>query len=106
MGARYEHTIAPPPAVTNPAYPMTGAPIHTGTLNLMPRIGFAYRVNDKTVIRAGAGTFYARLVGGILDDVYTGNGIYQISDNLSNAALIAQGPTFPNALAAPLTSIT
>src|SRR5665213_177449 len=108
MGARYEHTIAPPPAVTNPAYPMTGAPIQTGTLNLMPRIGFAYRINDNTVIRAGAGTFYARLVGGLLDDIYTGNGLpsTQISDNLNNATLIKQGPVFPNVLAGPLTSIT
>ena len=72
----------------------------------MPRIGLAYRLNDKTVIRAGAGTFFARLVGGMLDDVYTGNGIYQISDSLSlNATLIAAGPVFPNALAAPLTSL-
>ncbi len=54
--------------------------MHTGPVDLMPRIGLAYRVNDKTVIRAGAGTFFARLVGGMLDDVYTGNGIYQISD--------------------------
>ena len=75
-------------------------------MNLMPRIGLAYRLNDKTVIRGGAGTFFARLVGGILDDVYTGNGIYQVSDSLSNAALIAQGPVFPNVLAAPLTTIT
>ena len=32
LGARYEHTLAPPPAVENPAYPMTGAAIHTGPL--------------------------------------------------------------------------
>ena len=106
LGARYEHTFAPPPPTANPLYPLTGAPLHTGTMNLMPRVGIAYRVNDKTVIRGGLGTFFGRLVGGLLDDVYTGNGIYQISDNLSNAALIAQGPTFPHALAAPLTSIT
>ncbi len=108
LGARYEHTIAPPPAIVNPAYPMTGAPIHTGPVDLMPRIGLAYRVNDKTVIRAGAGTFFARLVGGILDDVYTGNGLpsTQISDNLNNATLIKQGPVFPNVLSGPLTSIT
>src|SRR6202044_229255 len=61
---------------------------------------------DKTVLRASAGTFFARQVSGILDDVYTGNGIYQVSDSLSNATLIAQGPTFPNALAAPLTTVT
>src|SRR5580698_8226217 len=72
----------------------------------MPRVGLAYRLNDKTVIRAGAGTFFARLVGGLLDDLYTGNGMYQISDSLSNAALVAQGPVFPNALAAPLTNLT
>ena len=106
LGARYEHTFAPPPPAANPFYPQTAAPLHTGAMDLMPRIGVAYRLNDKTVIRAGAGTFFARLVGGMLDDVYTGNGIYQISDNLSNKTLIAQGPTFPNALAGPLTTIT
>jgi len=105
-GMRYEHSFAPPPPAANPLYPLTGESLHTGARNFMPRIGVAYRINDKTVIRAGMGTFFARLVGGLLDDVYTGNGIYQISDSLSNAALIAQGPTFPNALASPLTSIT
>jgi Carboxypeptidase regulatory-like domain/TonB dependent receptor/TonB-dependent Receptor Plug Domain len=105
-GIRYEHTYAPPPPTANPAYPLTGAPLHTSGFNLMPRIGIAYQLNSKTVIRGGLGTFYARLVGGLLDDVYTGNGIYQISDNLSNATLIAQGPVFPNALAAPLSTIT
>jgi hypothetical protein len=106
LGARYERTFMPPAPTVNPLYPLTGAPLHTGTANLMPRVGLAYRLNDKTVIRAGAGTFFARVIGGMLDDVYTGNGIYQISDSLSNAALIAQGPVFPNALAAPLASIT
>jgi outer membrane receptor protein involved in Fe transport len=101
LGARYEHTIAPPPAALNPAFPLTGAPIHTGPLNLMPRIGLAYRVNDKTVIRAGAGTYFARLVSGLLDDVYTGNGLpsTQTSLSLSNATTIkAGGPVFPNVL--------
>ena len=79
LGSRYEHTFAPPPPAANPGFPLTGAPIQ-GTLNLMPRVGIAFRVNDKTVIRAGAGSFYARLVGGLLDDVYTGNGMYQVAD--------------------------
>ena len=105
-GARYEYTFMPPPAQTNPLFPMTGESLPSGTRDLAPRLGLAYRFKDKTVIRAGAGTFFARQVSGILDDVYTGNGIYQVSDSLSNAALIAQGPVFPNALAAPLTTIT
>ena len=106
LGARYEYTFMPPPATANPLYPMTGESLPSGTRDLAPRVGLAYRVNDKTVIRASVGTFFARQVSGILDDVYTGNGIYQVSDSLSNATLIAQGPVFPNALASPLTTIT
>jgi len=106
LGARYERSFTPAPAAANPAYPATGNAIPTGKLNLMPRVGLAYKIDDKTVIRAGAGTFFARFVSGLLDDVYTGNGIYQVSDSLGNASLIAQGPTFPNAMAGPLTSIT
>lgn len=107
LGARYERSIAPPPPPANPAFPLTGAPLHTGTLDLMPRIGLAFQLNSKTVIRAGAGTFFARLVGGLLDDLYTGNGIYQVSDSLtsSNPSLLAAGPVFPNALAAPVSGI-
>ena len=97
LGARYEHSFMPPPPAANPGYPLTGATLHTGNVNLMPRIGLAYRLNEKTVIRAGVGTFFARIIGGMLDDVYTGNGIYQISDSLtsSNATLLAAGPVFP-----------
>lgn len=97
-GARYEYTIAPPSATLNPLFPQTGNPIHTGPLDLMPRIGVAYRVNDKTVVRAGVGTYFARLVGGLISDVYTGNGLFQSSLSLSTAAQIATGPVFPNGL--------
>ena len=105
LGARYERSFMPPPPPANPLYPLTGAPLHTGTMNLMPRIGLAYKINDKTVIRAGMGTFFARLVSGVLDDVLTGNGIYQVSDSISssNATLLKAGPVFPNALASPVT---
>ena len=108
LGARYERTFMPPPPTVNSLYPLTGASLHTGTVNLMPRIGLAYRINDKTVLRAGAGTFFARVIGGMLDDIYTGNGIYQISDSLtsSNSTLLAAGPVFPNALGGPVTGIT
>ncbi len=108
LGARYERSFMPPPPAANSLYPLTGATLHTGTVNLMPRVGLAYRLNDKTVLRAGAGTFFARIIGGMLDDIYTGNGIYQISDSLtsSNSTLLAAGPVFPNALAAPVTGIT
>ncbi|MEI9972636.1 MAG: TonB-dependent receptor [Ignavibacteriota bacterium] len=108
LGVRYERSFMPPPPAVNSLYPLTGATLHTGTNNFMPRIGLAYRLDKKTVIRAGAGTFFARVIGGMLDDVYTGNGIYQVSDSLtsSNQALLTAGPVFPNALAAPVTGLT
>jgi hypothetical protein len=106
LGVRYEYTFMPPPAQENPLFPMTGESLPSGTRDFAPRIGVAFKLNSKTVIRGGAGTFFARQVSGILDDVYTGNGIYQVSDSLSNAALIAQGPVFPNVLSAPLTNLT
>ncbi|MBV8729048.1 MAG: TonB-dependent receptor [Acidobacteriia bacterium] len=104
LGARYDHSFAPTPPIVNPDWPQTGY-VHTGPLNLAPRIGIAYRVNDKTVIRGGFGTFYARLVAGMLDNVFTANGLYQTSITLSgtNSAQLAAGPVFPNALAAPPT---
>jgi Carboxypeptidase regulatory-like domain/TonB dependent receptor len=103
-GLRYEYSIAPTPPVVNPDWPETGK-IHTGPLDLMPRLGIAYRVNDKTVVRGGYGTFYARLVGGLIDNVFTGQGLYQTSISLSetNPVQKAAGPVFPNALAAPPT---
>ena len=102
LGARYDRSFAPSPITTNPDWPQTDQ-IHTGPLNLAPRIGIAYRINDKTVVRAGFGTFFARLVGGLVDDVLTGNGLYQTSITLSgtNATQLAAGPVFPNALSGP-----
>ena len=44
----------------------------------MPRIGVAYQLNDKTVLQAGYGMFYARFQGGTIDDLFTsGNGKVQ-----------------------------
>ncbi len=104
LGARYEHSFVDQPKITNPAWPQTGQ-IHTGTMDLMPRFGVSYRVDDKTVIRGGYGTFFARFIGGLVDNLFTTNGVYQIADSLSatNPTQLAAGPVFPNALGAPPT---
>ena len=88
--------------VTNPDWPQTGY-IHTPSNNFSPRIGVTYQINDKTVVRGGYGVFYARLLGGLIDNLWTTNGIYQIADSLSstNPTQLAAGPVFPNALSAP-----
>ena len=101
-GARYEYGHLPQPGVCNHDYPLT-CNIPSSKTNLAPRLGLAYQLNDKTVIQAGYGMFYARFQGGTLDDLFTsGNGVYQTSVSLAatQAAQLAAGPVFPNTLAA------
>jgi outer membrane receptor protein involved in Fe transport len=104
LGVRWDKSLSMTFPVTNPSWPETGC-IHTPSTNFSPRVGMAYRLNDKTVVRGGFGLFYARLLGGLIDNLWTTNGIYQTADSLasSNAAQLAAGPTFPNILAAPPT---
>lgn len=84
----------------SPLYPKTikivtgDVRMHPDMNNFVPRIGFAYRVNDKTVLRGGYGMFtetlgrYARLQGG---------GPFQISETYQNAIENGQALfTFPN----------
>jgi hypothetical protein len=107
LGARYEYSQAPKLPQTNPDWPQTGR-VHTGPLNLEPRIGLAYRLNDKTVLRAGFGTYHARFLGSIIDNLETNNGLLQTSITLrnTNPAQVAAGPVFPNVLAAAPTGAT
>jgi hypothetical protein len=102
LGVRYDKSLSMNFPVSNPAWPETGY-IHTPSDNFAPRIGVSYRLNDKTVLRGGYGMFYARLLGGLIDNLWTTNGLYQIADTLSssNSTQLAAGPTFPNTLAAP-----
>jgi hypothetical protein len=107
VGVRYDKSMGVNFPVTNPDWPQTGY-IHTPSMNFSPRLGMSYRLTDRTVARGGFGLFYARLLGGLLDDLQTTNGIYQISDTLSStvAAQLAAGPVFPNALPSAPTGAT
>ena len=99
-GARYEYAQISQPKVCNQDYPLT-CHVPSSNLNLAPRIGISYALNDKTVLQAGFGIYHARFQGGTLDDLYTtGNGIYQpsISLNATQAAQKTAGPVFPNTL--------
>ncbi len=101
-GLRYEYAALPQPTVCNQAYPLT-CQLSSSPKNLAPRLGLAYRLNDKTVLQAGYGMFHARFQGGTIDNLFTtGNGLYQTSVSLAatQAAQLAAGPVFPNALAA------
>lgn len=104
-GARWDYAQLPQPTVCNQDYPNT-CHVDSSPTNLAPRAGIAYRLNDKTVIQAGYGIFFARFQAGTLDNLFsTGNGKVQQSISLSatQAPQLGAGPVFPNALAAPPT---
>ncbi len=99
-GARYEYAQLPQPSVCNPNYPAT-CHLPSQPTNLAPRLGVTYRLNDKTVIQAGYGMFFARFQGGTTDNLFTtGNGLYTTNISLRNtsAPQVAAGPVFPNTL--------
>jgi len=100
-GVRWDKSKSLNFPITNPDWPQTGY-IHTPNTNFAPRLGLVYRIDDKTVIRGGFGLFYARLLGGLVDDLITNNGLYQASVtlNASSAPQLAAGPAFPRALPA------
>lgn len=97
IGARYEYQPLPEPATCNPDYPQT-CHINSQSTNIMPRIGLAYRLNNKTVLRAGYGLYYASVPGATIMNLWLGNGVVQKSISLSStqAAQLAAGPVFPN----------
>jgi outer membrane receptor protein involved in Fe transport len=97
LGGRYEYSQLPQPKVCNSLAPLT-CHVNSPNVNLMPRIGVAYRIGDKTVVRAGYGLFYARVMGATLQDLFTGNGVttHTLSLSGSNPTQLACGPVFPN----------
>lgn len=75
LGLRYEYSQLPSPTVCNQIYTET-CHIHSPVDDPMPRIGLAYRLDNKTVLRAGIGTYYARVAGATLQDLFTsGTGV-------------------------------
>lgn len=101
LGVRWDKSLSMNFPVTSPYWPQTGY-VHTPSTNFAPRVGLSYRLDDKTVLRGGYGMFYARMIGGWIDNLWTTNGVYQVADTLSatNPAQFAAGPVFPNALPA------
>jgi hypothetical protein len=100
LGVRYEYSQMPQPSRCNPVFTET-CHIHSPLNDPMPRVGLAYRLDNKTVLRAGFGTYYARVPAAMLQDLFTtGTGVVVSSISLSNtqAAQVAAGPVFPNIL--------
>ena len=65
-GLRWEAQINPQPTTPNPAYPITSK-IPNDLKMWQPRLGIAYKLTQKSVIRAGFGRTY---FGGNYDSVF------------------------------------
>jgi hypothetical protein len=75
------------------------------TTDLQPRVGLAYQVNPKTVIRAGVGRFLTRM--GLLDNVFPGgNSPFQPFVTVSNVSVDNPGAALNATTAAPITLTT
>jgi len=70
-----------------------------------PRVGLAYQLNDKTVVRGGIGEFATRM--GLLDNVFPGgNSPFQPFVTVANVSVDNPGAALTTATAAPLTITT
>jgi hypothetical protein len=98
-GLRYERALLPQPTTVNPYYSQTGK-IPEATKDFAPRIGLAYSLNDKTVLRGGYGLFYARYTSSQNFDFFSYNDVYTQSLSITSPTS-AGAPVFPNALTSP-----
>ncbi len=101
LGFRQDWQVYPQPPL-NPAIPLTGQ-YQNDYNRWAPRIGFAYHVLPKTVIRGGTGIFRAFLTSENYINATTSNGLASLRSSLSlnyNSALApnAQSVVFPNVL--------
>ena len=91
-GVRWERTKVPQPTTSNPIYYQTqtiGAP----KTDFSPRLGLAYRLGGKTVIRVGGGTYYQPFPGELMRLLTAWNNVYQ--QNIMVTPLVTGSPVFP-----------
>jgi hypothetical protein len=93
---RYEKPRLPQPTETNTTFFQT-ATITSPWLDLSGRAGAAYLLNNRTVLRAGFGIYYAPFSGQLIDALFLGNGLYQT--NISVNPNQAGAPVFPQVIA-------
>ncbi len=72
---------------------------------IQPRAGFAYQIDPKTVIRAGAGEFVTRMP--LLDNIFPGgNSPFQPFVTVNNVSVDNPGASLATGVAAPITITT
>lgn len=85
-----------------------GVPNHYSDIqwnDLQPRLGIAYQLDRKTVLRAGGGRFITRL--GVSDSIFLGgNPPFQPNASITNGSVDALGPSLAGGALPPLVVTT
>ena len=97
-GLRWDWTAMPAPLAADPGFYQTGT-IPEPSLAFSPRVGAAWALDDRTVVRFGFGIYYAPFATAFVDALYLGNGRYQTSLTINPAQ--SGAPLFPNIVASP-----
>jgi outer membrane receptor protein involved in Fe transport len=96
-GLRYEFVQYPGLDATAPL--VNSRSVRSDPLNWAPRFGFAWRADDRTVVRGAFGVFYDTLNLRLLSQVIRQNGANVLSYTITPSTPGA--PIFPNLLASP-----
>lgn len=112
LGLRYDYQAIAKPPLTNPNPALIAAGFDTGFQpkdknNFSPRFGLAYSFDQKTVIRAAYGLFYARTPSILTGTAHSQNGIQVVAIDI-NCSLPANAglcPTYPNVFTAVPTNV-
>lgn len=100
IGLLWEKPFLPQPSDTNGTFFQTSQ-IASPSIDVSPRLGLAYQLDQHTVIRAGLGSFYQPFSGQLLETLYTGNAIYQLPATALPTETTA--PVFPRIFGSPHT---
>ena len=101
-GLRYDLFLIPQPPMPNTADPLNAfytSTIHNPKTQFGPRVGIAYAVTPKTVIRTGYGLFYAKTTNTTYYNTRVENGVFQQTFNCAPTTCPAL--TFPNLIFTP-----
>ncbi|MGA2149366.1 MAG: TonB-dependent receptor, partial [Bryobacteraceae bacterium] len=102
MGLRYDVFTIPQPPQPNTLTPLTT--LYTSTINIpkdqfAPRIGVAWQVTPKTVLRTGYGIFFAKTTNSTYYATRVENGVYQ--QTFSCSPTTCPSLSFPNVIWTP-----
>ena len=106
LGLRYDIFVIPQPPQPNTSTPLETlytSTIHNPKDQFAPRVGLAWEVNSKTVIRTGYGLFFAKTTNTTYYNTRVENGVFQQTFNCTGLTTSPTCPqlTFPNVIWTP-----